>query len=56
MYRIENTFVLKEIQMSKFCVFFGNDYKWSKSDIITQIKEQALLLRRTKNKDVMVIE
>lgn len=44
MYRIKNTSILKEIQMSKSCAFFGNDYKWSRSDIIAQIKGQALLL------------
>lgn len=43
-YRIENTSILKEIQMSKSCAFFGNDYRWSRNDIIEQIKEQVLYL------------
>ena len=36
--------------MSKTCAFFGNDYIWSKPEIIEQIKEQVLLL--IKNNDV----
>ena len=43
-YRIKNTSILKEIQMSKSCAFFGNDYKWRRDDIIEKVKEQALLL------------
>lgn len=44
MYRIKNTSILKEIQMSKSCAFLGNDYKWRRDDIIEKVKEQALLL------------
>lgn len=44
MYRIKNTSILKEIQMSKSCAFFGNDYKWGRDDIIEKVKEQALQL------------
>jgi|GEM_PF-3316342 hypothetical protein len=40
-YPYENTSILKEIQMSKSCTFLGNDYQWSRSDIIEKVKKQS---------------
>lgn len=42
--------------MSKSCAFFGNDYKWSRSDIVDQVKEQALRLVAEENVDTLPIQ
>ncbi len=55
MYRVENTSILKEIQMSKSCAFFGNDYQWSRSDIVEKIKEQALRLIEEEGVDTFYV-
>lgn len=55
MYRIENTCILKEIQMSKSCAFLGNDYKWSRSDIIEKVKGQALRLIEKEGVDTFYV-
>lgn len=55
MYRIKNTSILKEIQMSKFCAFFGNDYKWRRDDIIEKVKEQALILIKEESVDTFYV-
>lgn len=52
MYRIKNTSILKEIQMSKSCAFLGNDYKWRRDDIIEKVKEQALQLIAEEGVDI----
>ncbi len=41
--------------MSKSCAFFGNDYKWSRSDIVDQVKEQALHLIEENNVDTFYV-
>ncbi len=41
--------------MSKSCAFFGNDYKWSRSDIVDQVKEQALRLVAEENVDTFYV-
>ena len=55
MNRIENTSILKEIQMSKSCAFLGNDYKWSRSDIIEKVKKQALRLIDEEDVDTFLV-
>ena len=55
MYRIKNTSILKEIQMSKSCAFFGNDYKWRRDDIIEKVKEQALILIKEESVDTFYV-
>lgn len=55
MYRVENTSILKEIQMSKSCAFFGNDYRWSRSDIVDQVKKQALRLIEEEEVDTFYV-
>lgn len=55
MYRIKNTSILKEIQMSKSCAFFGNDYKWRRDDIIEKVKEQALILIKEESIDTFYV-
>lgn len=55
MYRVENISILKEIQMSKSCTFFGNDYQWSRSDIVEKIKEQALRLIEEEGVDTFYV-
>lgn len=55
MYPYENTSILKEIQMSKSCTFLGNDYQWSRSDIIEKIKKQALRLIDEEGVDTFLV-
>lgn len=54
-YRIENTSILKEIQMSKSCAFLGNDYQWSRNDIIEKVKKQALRLIDEEDVDTFLV-
>lgn len=55
MYPYENTSILKEIPMGKSCAFLGNDYKWSRSDIIEKIKKQALRLIDEEGVDTFLV-
>lgn len=55
MYPYENTSILKEIQMGKSCAFFGNDYKWSRSDIIEKVKKQAFRLIDEEDVDTFLV-
>lgn len=54
-YPYENTSILKEIQMNKSCAFLGNDYQWSRSDIVKKVKEQALRLIDKEGVDTFLV-
>lgn len=41
--------------MGKSCAFLGNDYKWSRSDIIEKIKKQALRLIDEEGVDTFLV-
>lgn len=41
--------------MSKSCAFLGNDYKWSRSDIIEKVKKQALRLIDEEGVDTFLV-